>query len=429
MNDCCFEFDQQLKLNRMKYPVKIITLLFFFSMALLNTKAQQKHFIYIQSEDKQPFAVVLEGKVYSSSDYGYVIVPKLTDGTYNFTVSFPMNKFPEQSFKCVINKKDAGYTLKNIEDKGWGLLNIQTQKVLMGNSNDVAASNVFSDMLSEVVRDSNLVKKDIVFANTAADSINASSTAGTISDTITAGNFDSLDNNAGFVTDSIAQLKKISESKLDTGTNMVFVDKTQNGADTISVFVPATDSVNNNPVSNISTGQQQTDTIYTANNEMTKTDRAEVNHNETSEAMPDTSNHSVSNPFYKPNDNNTVLNTDANVVLKPDDHIVSKPQITNAVKEDCRSMISDNDMDKLKRKMFVQNNSNDMIQTAVKYLNNKCLTTDQVKALGNLFSSDDGRYTLYDALYNNVYDYGNYPLLESQVLDPYYKKRFEAMLR
>ena len=79
--------------------------------------------------------------------------------------------------------------------------------------------------------------------------------------------------------------------------------------------------------------------------------------------------------------------------------------------------------------MFIQDNSNDMIQYAIKFLNKKCITTDQVKTLGNLFSSDDGRYSLYDALYNYVYDYGNYPVLANQIVDPYYKKRFAALLR
>jgi hypothetical protein len=79
--------------------------------------------------------------------------------------------------------------------------------------------------------------------------------------------------------------------------------------------------------------------------------------------------------------------------------------------------------------MFVQDNENEMVQTAVKYLSNKCITTDQVKDLGNIFSSDDGRYSLYDALYKNVYDYGNYANLENQIIDPYYKLRFEAMLK
>jgi len=79
--------------------------------------------------------------------------------------------------------------------------------------------------------------------------------------------------------------------------------------------------------------------------------------------------------------------------------------------------------------MFSQDNDEDMVQYAVKAVSKKCITTDQVKTLGSLFSSDDGRYSLYDALYKYVYDYGNYPGLESQILDPYYKKRFAAMLR
>jgi hypothetical protein len=92
-------------------------------------------------------------------------------------------------------------------------------------------------------------------------------------------------------------------------------------------------------------------------------------------------------------------------------------------------MISDEELNKLKRKMFTQNNDNEMIQYALKYVNKKCITTDQVKALGSLFSSDDGRYNLYDAMYKHVYDYGNYSRLEELILDPYYKKRFAAMLR
>ncbi|MEP6513197.1 MAG: DUF4476 domain-containing protein [Parafilimonas sp.] len=412
----------------MKYPVRIITLLFFFSITFLKLNAQQKHFIYIQSEDKQPFAIVLDGKVYSSSDYGYVIVPRLTDGSYNFTVNFPMNKYPEQAFKCVINKKDLGYKLQNIPDKGWALQNMQTQKVIMSGAgdNDVAGNNAFSDMLSEVVSDSNLTKKDIVFAKPATDSV----TAPAISDTVVS------KNSVGFITDSIAQLQKISESKLDTGTNMVFVDKTVNGADTINVFVPTNDSVNDISSANVATDslhdQQQTELVNSpGNNDMIKTDTVVVYHNEIFTALPDTNHISANNPFYTPADTNVQTNVNANNNNNTisNNQLVVTPQATNAVKEDCRSMLSDNDLDKIKRKMFIQDNNNEMIQTAVKYLNNKCLTTDQVKTLGNLFSSDDGRYNLYDALYNNVYDYGNYSLLKSQILDPYYKKRFEVMLR
>ncbi|HEY2727242.1 MAG TPA: DUF4476 domain-containing protein, partial [Parafilimonas sp.] len=131
------------------------------------------------------------------------------------------------------------------------------------------------------------------------------------------------------------------------------------------------------------------------------------------------------NPFYKPEQNN---NAAVNTVSNQTNEVVTT-NVSNAVKQDCSNMVSDAELDKLRRKMFVQNNDNDMIQYAVKYLGKKCITTDQVKLLGSLFSSDYGRYALYDALYKYVYDYGNYSTLSSQILDPYYKKRFAAMLR
>ena len=391
-------------------------------------KAQQKHFIYVQSEDKQPFAVVLGGKVFSSSDYGYVIIPKLTDSTYKFTVSFPMNKFPDQSFTCTINKKDVGYALKN-ETGGWVLENMQTQKLISNGNADVAQKTGFGDMLSDVVSDSTLT------TNTAMQK--PADTVKTVMDTVaqTQPVNNTVANNTNVsTTDLILQPQKISESKLDTGTNMLFVDKTQNGFDTINVFIPS-EAINNNTVAdqssasantNVATAEIPTtpvnsDVSSKINNEADNTTSADNNQQQ------DTTNRSVSNPFYKPgqDSNSTTVNTTSTI----NNTNTPNASVTNGVKQDCSNMISDDDMSKLKRKMFVQKNDNDMVQYAVKYLNKKCITTDQVKLLGDLFSSDDGRYNLYDGLYKYVYDYGNYPTLANQILDPYYKKRFAALLR
>ncbi|HYJ63951.1 MAG TPA: DUF4476 domain-containing protein [Parafilimonas sp.] len=435
-----------------------VLLLVFFSSIFFKVQAQQQHFIYIQSEDRQPFAVVLNGKVYSSSDYGYVIVPKLTDGDYNFTVSFPMNKYPDQNFKCVINKKDLGFKLENTTDKGWALENMQTQKVLANNST-ASADNAFSSMLSDVVSDSNLTKKNLPVNNSKDDTtatstnIDTTNVAAVTPDTNTVAAVTTIDTSnqtttqsdksTGIANDSVAQLQKISETKLDTGTNMVFVDKA--AADTIKVFVPNDDTSMNNTSVNITSDSaiNQPSVTEASNlpaavpdNNLPKTDSTTTALNESSSQTTDTTTHAASNPFYKPSEQNTSTdvpaNTNANVAnanTSVENENLNKPKATNAVNELCIKMISDNDLDKIKRKMFVQSNDNAMVQTAVKYLGNKCLTTDQVKTLGNIFSSDDGRYSLYDALYKNVYDYGNYASLESQIIDPYYKRRFEAMLK
>ena len=117
--------------------------------------SQEKHFIFIQSENSQPFYVSLNGKLFSSTASGYVIIPKLVEGDYKFTIGFAQNAFPEQSFQCTINKKDLGFNLKNFAEKGWGLFNLQTLEVLMaatGNGKIVATTIKLSFRLLKVKR-------------------------------------------------------------------------------------------------------------------------------------------------------------------------------------------------------------------------------------------------------------------------------------
>lgn len=428
----------------MKHLLSVL-LLFFFTSIFFKTQAQQKHFIYIESENQQPFAVVMNGKVYSSSDYGYVVVPKLSDGNYSFTVSFPLNKYPDQNFKCVINKKDLGYKLSNT-GTGWALQNMQTQKVVAANT---AESNDFTSMLSDVVNDSNLTNKNIVFNNSKPDTVAAStanadsntiSSAVTTVDTNTAASSTITPSNNNATTEPVAELQKISETKQDTGTNIVFVDRSS-GVDTISVFIPSNDTGNDvssaTADSNLNQSQPVTETSNPPANEAntnTQPENTTTFLNSTT-GNTDTTSHATENPFYKSDNQNIAADNTASVVTPVTENSAGETEssnqqkTTNAVNDLCIKMISDDDLAKMKRKMFVQDNDNEMVQTAIKYLGNKCITTDQVKGLGNIFSSDDGRYNLYDALYNRVYDYGNYAKLESQIIDPYYKRRFEAMLK
>lgn len=403
---------------RMKFFARLFFLI-FLSFVFLKTSAQQKHFIYVESENNQPFALVMNGKVYSSSDFGYVIVPKLDDGTYNFTISFPLNKFPDQNFKCVVDKKDVGYKLLSTAEKSWALQNMQTQQTITSGNAIAAAGNAFGNMLSDVVNDSTLTKKTTPAqqADTVASTPGIDTTMATpiIKDSMNT----TANNSTNLVEDSLNLPQKISENIQDTGTNMIFVDK-NSGGDTIHIFVPASDSVNNT-----ASAKNVTDTT-TVQPQNINTDSLNKNTvTASSSKNVDTSLHAVSNPFYKSanQQSSSITNTDTTTtntnVLKT----------TSAVRSDCNNMISDNDLDKIKRKMFVQNNDNAMVQTAIRNLNNKCITTAQVKMLGSIFSSDDGRYNLYDALYKQTYDYGNYANLESQIIDPYYKRRFEVMLR
>ena len=145
----------------MKYLPLAFFILFLFLLPSL--QAQQNHFIYIQAENHQPFYVKLDKKTFNSSASGYVILPKLKDGSYRLAIGFQKNGVQEQDMLCVIDKTDIGFILKSFGAKGWGLFNLQTLDVTMGNvagnANNISVvtkTDAFSNMLSEVVNDSSI---------------------------------------------------------------------------------------------------------------------------------------------------------------------------------------------------------------------------------------------------------------------------------
>jgi hypothetical protein len=109
-------------------------------------------------------------KVYSSTGSGYLILSKLRDSTYSFSVGFPQNQWPEQYFTVPVKSKDHGFLVKNFGDKGWGIFDLQTLAVQMGTAStgkavlpktenkDVSA---FADILSKASDDPLLNEKII----------------------------------------------------------------------------------------------------------------------------------------------------------------------------------------------------------------------------------------------------------------------------
>src|ERR1043165_3928796 len=105
----------------------LCSLLVFFSVA--TAFSQKVYFVYLQTDNEQPFYVRINEKVYSSTASGYLILSKLKDSTYSIKVGFPMEKWPVQTFKVDLDGKDKGYQLKNFPDKGWALVDLQTLSI------------------------------------------------------------------------------------------------------------------------------------------------------------------------------------------------------------------------------------------------------------------------------------------------------------
>lgn len=142
------------------------------------TRAQiVTRFAYIQTENKQPFYVKWNNKVWSSSTTGYIILPKIKEQQISIVVGFPKNLFPEQTFTIVFTgNKDAGFLLKDFGNKGWGLYNLQSLSMLYAEKDPVetgketiasatsagqkkveeAPSTPFGDLLVQVTQDSTI---------------------------------------------------------------------------------------------------------------------------------------------------------------------------------------------------------------------------------------------------------------------------------
>jgi hypothetical protein len=430
-----------------------------FGFIAIDGHAQQNHFVYIQSDDKLPFDVTVNGATYNSSSIGYVIIPKLAKGNYQVNISFPHKKYPDQQFNCSIDKADAGFLLKNYTDKGWGLYNLQTLEIIMNGAEAQTAvaeqvkpadTAAFGNMLSEVVNDSTLnvitepvkppVKEKPVIVTDAASVLKEE--AKVIKDTAAEAKTGNALDKSGINIPAVAEtanvpadavkpgLQKISAFTTSAGTDMVFIDKTSSLNDTIRIFLPSAQDA-------MQKENEKPDTAKQPLAEDVKVDTTAVLKGEipVKKVEPDiaaAAPEDVKNPFFTKEEKkaDSIKSTEEPASLPVNKETEKIKEQTSAVPgPECKNMLSDNDMDKLRKKMVSADNDDKMIGVVRKNMQDKCVSTDQVKSLGALFLSDDGRYNFFNSVQGYVYDTAAFSSLESQLIDPAYKRRFRDLLK
>jgi hypothetical protein len=158
----------------MSNPYRLIKLFAFITglcMASCTTAlAQQSLFVYLQSENLQPFYVQIDDRVYSSSAIGHLIIAGLPDSTCNFEIGFPQQATRPQRFAIPLQNKDHGFQLVK-SSKGWALLDLQTDETIRplkgaGNSNllygERKKDDAFATLMAAVVNDSAVLYTSIV---------------------------------------------------------------------------------------------------------------------------------------------------------------------------------------------------------------------------------------------------------------------------
>jgi len=438
-----------------------LILLLIFILAGKASFSQQQYFVYIQSENKQPFYVLLNGKTYSSSEYGHVILSKLADSTHHISIGFPKKAFPEQIFTISINKKDAGYQLKNLGEKGWALFNFQTLNLVMSTStaslekkslnfSGVRKTDGFSVLLATVVNDSSILysatvaqqkqteEKPIAIADQKRDSLV------TVSPATDTSHKKAIVSTATTTTSTSAAVQKPEAN--DAATKSVSPT-----ASASTVIIPATVPVKDEPakkqpevvanadsnknkkeevikLKETNTGNSVNITFISRNDLQTDTieisipiENSDEKHGVVVAGIP--KKDSLEN---KTSAQNNVPATTAAVATKTDSAQAKKttkpPPINN-----CKNYASDGDVDKLRVKILAAKTNAERIDVAKKIYKTKCFSVRQVRALSELFKTDEERFTFFEASYSAVSDAYNFKDLGNLLTEETYRTRFNEL--
>ena len=346
------------------YPVKRvkmflnkrITILILLVLGMpLTFYAQGKNFIYIQSERKQPYYVIMNQKTNSSTAEGYIILSQIPQGKHIITIGFPKNLFPEQQFLLDI-KEDKGYSFKKISDNSWQLFDLNNYTIINPITN---IDSVIADSKKVVVAETRkadtvvVIKAEPKPAETIPVVLDKK-----VDDGLVKYNIDTekpapvvIEKKIETVVAKVEETKKPSSIRLilerqqASGIDKIFQDSTEYGIDTIAVYIPVS-------------------------------------------AAPK--------------------------VVKTTTAIVTP---TEVVKKE-KAAFTDEEFRKLRLNMASAATDEDMIAVAVKTTSNKALEVKQIRNLSSLFLNESGKLSFFKAMKNNVKDTANFPALEAELNEP-----------
>lgn len=350
---------------------KTFSIIVFLMLTALGLKSQQTHFIYIQSEDKQPFYIRFKEKIISSSESGYLIAPKLEQGQLNFTLGFPKNAWPSSSYSLEIESKDLGFQLKKVDELTWALYNIQTSDLLspvevnkVSNQIIETSTDEFTNILAEVSNTPSVKQKKINTENNSAGLASNIDSSSIAKDNIT------IDSN----------VNEIIGVRVPVQTKPIVIKEKKEKKSKIRL---EPSNVKQDFSFLDSTGRSLTYTIKEG----------------------DTEDHvvvfiSYEKPLVFPKaEPDSIMPVAIEQIITPEN---TQTQVQQVIR--CSSNAEEKDFLKLRRKMTQEDNEEKMIEVAEKAFKDKCYSTDQVRYLAVLFINEDNRLAFIRISVNYISD-------------------------
>jgi hypothetical protein len=144
--------------------------LFFLFSVMTSTLFAQGYFVLLQSDNRQPFYVRMNGQVVSSNSGGHLILSQLKDSIYSIAIGFPAQPGVEQTYSLGASHRDQEFLIKERTEGGWGLYDPGTKEWITavarsGGREEVRAKGVrrddaFSRMMAGLVHDTAVLYND-----------------------------------------------------------------------------------------------------------------------------------------------------------------------------------------------------------------------------------------------------------------------------
>jgi hypothetical protein len=414
----------------------------------------QQEFVFIQSEANHPFYVRIGNSTYSSSAFGHIILAPLKDSSYHLFIGFARSEFPEQEFDIRLNRRDRGFELRHNGSEAWTLFELQTMQSIQS----VVREKQDTSVLNEP-------KRSDPFANLMAGLVNDSTVLYTFARNETKSPPGSTVKEPSV---ALAQSKNVAAvTTIATGTHVS--KKTPVGNDSSSSAQNATDTATNDTLARSESKPDTTKTDSSTLAAITENKPDLAKSNAQAAVIAPTITKIAEQPVEEglqlkflvrdslindtidimiPSDKMMALDkldstaekqgivsvptTDTQAVAKEHQSAdtASTPKKTLVLENsDCRNFASDQDVDKLRVQMMKGSTDDDRLNAARKMFKQKCYTARQVRALSELFPTDEGRYRFFDTAYPFVSDSANFKSLVEMLSDPDYIDRFNKLIR
>lgn len=468
----------------MKY-LKSSFLLSFLLLLTVAGMTQGKHFVYLQTEDLKPFYIQMNGKTYSSTAAGYLLLGKLTDSIYQIKLGV-LGSSDVQEYGIKVAGRDAGYVIRKSAETGWTITDINTGAVQMSMewSAAVAAENARKKAMEEAAQQR--IQDSIASAKQAAidvrlaaekqrihDSINQASAAGAAKPTtnietevvstvsiqppVVVPAVESKPAKATVVedaqiksmsaADSLAQV--IAQKEQELKRLMAELQATKDAKaqpalvpDTIKPVVKKTDAIS--PSNRNSSPDKKTsllDMEFTMNNDsaVSKTPVTPVKDTaasagtilETLAAKPTMqAERPAQDTLAK-----TIAVEEPMAVKKEIEGSKVSPAadsvvIAAAVKRTpCLDILSRSDIDAAINANGKLSNADEIAAAYGALFKSKCVTTTNLKKICNSLASDVSRYKVLEAAYPYTVDYYAFGELAGLIKDNYYSSKFKSLIQ